>query len=546
MATFLKILRELTKKRDRERAFQAECAAVRAALPAAVAPAFRSAMQTVTPDDGLWLGTSARDSCLDVSLSLDHLLRHGHSLILGGSGSGKSRLAAVLAKQYLALLAREPARLGFFVLDHKSEFCEAMRQVVGELVRDLPARQANALLDRLVVVNPFSSSALVPFQILRPEPGVDAEAQAFECASLVNRLGGAELGVKQNEFTYFLLLLGIVDPRCISLPELAAMLTDLPALVRTAESSPHERVRTFFGAEARLPAASIDGVRARLHALLRLPSTRLMLGAKSCVSFADMLKDKILLIDVGSPTLGCEDIAAYWTAIINLRLTRAIFSRRHADAVRPVWGVIDEFQVGLAATGAAEHYERILTMARSRGVAMTLITQSLAPAARLSPSLPKSVLSNCAVQMLFRSSPEDARALAGMFALSGARRRPKSAPWEESTKAPFYTPSEERELLITETARLPARTFWFWNRPMGCAAELVRALPVELAPIEHLDPRQLHVLEYGTLARPIRDLEQDAQGPEAHAFRPVVGAAGPAVRGGATIRRRPRPPRGAR
>jgi hypothetical protein len=37
-----------------------------------------------------------------------------------------------------------------------------------------------------------------------------------------------------------------------------------------------------------------------------------MLGARGCVDFRLLLRDKIVLANLGSPPLGCEDIARWW------------------------------------------------------------------------------------------------------------------------------------------------------------------------------------------------------------------------------------------
>jgi hypothetical protein len=337
---------------------------------------------------------------------------------------------------------------------------------------------------------------------------VAPEVQAYEVTSLVNRLGGAELGVRQDSFLYHLVLLGILGGH--SLPRLAAFLADPILLADAAARSTHPDVRAFFAGAPRVAAASMEGVRARLHRLLRHPGTRLMLGARDCISFRSLLAGKIVLADIGSPPLGCEDLGRFWAGLLTLKLARAIFERRHNES-EPVLVVVDEWQEGLAGGGdIAEHYERVLAQARSRRVSFLLVSQSLAGAARVSSSLPRVVATNTQLQLLFRASAEDARAMEHLLPITGRRPRRQGLPWEEPARTPFLSVSEERDELISGITSLPDRSFYLWNRRRPYRAQRVLARTVDAAAPRLVGSTVSRLLREGTLAVPVPELEAQA------------------------------------
>ena len=358
----------------------------------------------------------------------------------------------------------------------------------------------------MVVLNPFSEDALVPMQVLEPEPGLAPEIQAYDATTVINRVGG-ELGVQQEQYVYYACLMGVTCGA--SLPEILRLSYDPAALSACAARSPSAEVRAFFANERRLSATSLQGVQARLSRLLRLPSARLALGARGNVSFHDLLASKILLIDVGSPPAGCEDIARFWAGLYTFRLVRGIFARTVAEARRPVACFIDEWQEGLLAGGdIAEHYERVLQMARSRGVSFWLASQSFAGAARVSATLPRVVQTNTKVQLWFASSAEDARMMTAL-PVTGRRPRPPSEPWEERRGSPFLTTEAEREALREQLTTLSARQFLYWNRNRPYRAQFVRTTVLRLPDVDALHPRLRERLRVGVLAKPIQELERE-------------------------------------
>lgn len=516
-ATFLNLLRRIFGMDDQGKAYAEE----RHALDEAVGgnridPNFQAEMTLLErrTDASVAIGKAVHCSDITVRIALADIAGKGHVLVTGGNGTGKTRVVAGVARQLLVRKARRQLSAGQWYQDHKGEFVPLIQSIIADVVRELDADDRDAFLDDLVVINPFSD-AIVPMQILEPEPGVHPDEQAYEVATLIDQLGGAPLGVKQQLFLYHLLLLGITLG--LSLPELYLLLGDLPSLIAKGSQSPHADVRAYFSSNVRAIAPLTEGVRARLHRILRHRSTRLALAGPGTVSFHQLLASKIVLVDTGSPPFGMEDLARFWAALIVVRLSRAIFQRSHAEASKPVPVFIDEWHEALASSAAggasstSDHFERILGLARSRGVSLWLISQSLATAAKVSSTLPKVVATNTNMQLLFRCNREDANLLTHILPVTGRRPRRAHAPWEAPPASPFMAPAEELQTLIAEATALPDRTFWFWNRRKAFRAELVRALNVS-AGSRHLCPSGIkRRIRQGTLAVRIEELERQQE-----------------------------------
>lgn len=511
MPPVLSFLRKLLGSDDRLAAFEAEQRRLEsAARGPSLDPRFVHEMSVRAGRGGrsALLGTALDDPRVEVRLPMREVAGAGHALVLGATNSGKTYATAGIAGEVLRVAARDPGAMGLAVVDHKGDLVELVRGLVARAVDELPPRLARELVDRVVVIDPFSPRALAPMQILQPERGLDPEVQAYEATTVIGRMGG-ELGVQQEQFVYLLCLLGVTCG--LTLPELHALTFDPLALAGAASRSPDASVRAFFAGDRRLTSTSLSGVQARLQRILRLPSARLSLGARGNVSFHELLASKIVLVDVGSPPAGCEDIGRFWAGLLTLKLVRGIFARSVAEAARPVAVFIDEWAEGLAAGGdIAEHYERVLQLARSRGVSLWLASQSLAVAARVSPSLPRVVATNTRVQMWFTTSPEDARQMDAL-PVTGRLLRDAPEPWEERSRSPYLSASEEREGLRERLTRLPQRTYLLLNRGRPYPAQFVRSTALTVPRSDEIDRELEARLRDGSLARPIAALQREVE-----------------------------------
>lgn len=460
MSRWLSNLRRLVHGSDSRAAIRRESTEVETALDVSSLPdAFTSEMHRRTAlEEGVCVGHAIDDEAVPVRLSANDLVGKTHAVILGATGSGKTRLAALFLADLHQRRSRGESVPVPWVIDFKGEFAELAETLMRE-----------AGLEP-TVFDPFDPDLGLPFQVLLqdPDPRITVDVQAFDVLTLLERATNADLGVKQDLFVHHLLVLGI--ERGLHLPALAELTFDPVRLVSEAALSSHPGVRRYFAGKTKLNEASLEGVRARLHRLLRLPTTRAMLSAPSCVSLRKMLAQKPFIANLGRVPHGAEDIGRFWSALFTTKLSRAIFDRHANDGGVIIF--VDEWQEGLlAGPDVAESYERLLSMARSRKVSFVLVSQSLAGAAKVSSSLPKIVATNADVQFMGRVSPEDARLMKSILPVTGRRRRERAAPWEERRSA-FLSPSEEIDALVHEAANLPHRVFWFFHRGVHRAVRM--------------------------------------------------------------------------
>jgi hypothetical protein len=456
--------RRFFRKNDASSAYGREAAAMKKALDAPVVAKSFSAEMTrrEANGEGALLGHTLETPVTPVRLATSDLIGKTHALILGATGAGKTALARLLVSHVLELRRYEASAPVPCIVGYNGDLPQRARELAD--TADIEA----------LYFDPFHPAHLLPFQILKRDPSVPPEVQAFEVTTLFERATDAALGCKQDEFTDLLFLLGIEGG--LHLPAVAELTFDPIRLTAEAARSPNATVRRYFAGKTRISEASLQGVRARFHRLLRLPTTRKMLEAESCASFRQLLASVPLIVDFSKVPLGAEDIGRFWAGLFTTKLTRAVFEREPSDGPAIVFA--DEWQEGLlAGAGVAEAFERLLSVARGRLVSFVLISQSLAGAAKVSAALPKMVATNTDVQFLGACSPDDARLL--RLPITGRRRREAPAPWETGPRSPFLSPSEELELLVRETANMPKRTFWFFHRG---AHPAVRFRSAELAP----------------------------------------------------------------
>ena len=486
MRALLERLRRLAGHNDRSVAFEAERSAISSATQSPLSPALQRHLNGMASGriPAYTLGTTVEGN-FPAGIPRTTLAGEGHGLVLGGSGAGKSRVIAGLIQSHVRHLIQRARQGqvrvhgGLWVIDHKSELVELTLKLIRDELAELPEEERTRFLEKFVLFNPFDEGKLLPLQVLSPEPGVAPETQAYDVMSLVSAMGGDGLGVLQDGLLYHALLLGIVAG--LNLVEVSTLLANPLELIATAERSAHPEVREYFRAGLRLSASSVGGVLARLRRVLRLPLMRRMLTASTCVSFYELLRDYLFFVDLGSPPLGCEDLGKFLAQFVNLKLSSAVFRRRQEEARHPVMVVVDEFQEGLA-NGSADRYERLLSLARSRGISLTLVSQSLAASAKVSSTLPSIVATNTLVQILFRASSQDARSLSHLLPVTGRRPRAAPAPWEPAHRTPFVSGGEEVDALVNEVSSLPQRTFYLWHRGIGSRAILVRAAEVHPRP----------------------------------------------------------------
>jgi hypothetical protein len=395
-----------------------------------------------------------------------------HLHCVGATGTGKSVwIVSVIAQ----LLARGIAVL---VVDAKGDLCSMTADMLTDRLLSSPDRET--ALSNIRVVDPFSSANLVAWNLCARDETVPMELQAYELGTLMMQSVQADTGIRQGRLLHNLLAL-IIDGHG-TLIDAHRALVDPPFLAAFVSRASDERLRHYFLTEfSKEPKVTLSGVVARLDALLRLPSWRRMFDCDEGLDFQGLLAPGVTLIDIGGAPLGCRDLQSFAGRLLFLRLARAVMNRPvMSNDLLPVVIVIDEVQEFLSPEVASE-MERLLTLARSRKVALYLFHQQVAQLEKISSALPKIINTNASLKLLFRSSLEDARLFGHVLPATGRVLRPDYRPDQaSSSRSPYLTLAEERQLLLEKIPRLPSRSFYFWYAE-GRQARLLRSADVPLA-----------------------------------------------------------------
>ncbi|MDO9016253.1 MAG: DUF87 domain-containing protein [Deltaproteobacteria bacterium] len=500
---FWKKFRELVHGPDRVAAHRVENDAIRRAEAAVMPAEFRREQERLraTPARTHRLGrfTEGASREEDFLVDLHELL--AHQLVLGDTGSGKTYQTI----QELIALARKQVIASAVILDMKGELAELLTdQAFPALAASLPPADADALLRRIVVIDPFSSTHLPPLNVLVRDPGQPLAIQARDVAECFEAATETDVSVRMETILDWVLRLVIeTGGSFLTVRRALQEPAVLEGLVRTAKDP--DTIRYFLTRYPSEPKTSKLALLSRLDRFLALPMTQLSLGAKSCVDFDRLLEDHITIVSLGKAPAGLQSVARFFAMVVFTRFVRAIFRRPPRAQGFASLIVADEWQVALNAALAKE-FEAILTLARSRGVHLWLSNQQLAQLDRHGATLKSVVLGLTANQVFFRLADEDCRALKRIFPVTGAVRR-KGSPGN-AAGSPFLTPAEETEARAVAAARLPNRDGYWNDRRRSWGAIPFRSATVHLPPSSSLPPQYVARAKRGVIIFTVADLEQ--------------------------------------
>ena len=483
MTTLASRLRALIRGSDRLAAMEAEADVLAVERDRTRSLDNQLADQFRRHDDAAVTLGFAADGGWPVQIAPERLA--GHMGFWGPSGSGKSYLLALLLRHLLRSGVRS-----FVVADPKSETVELAKRAIVEFSRTLSPAEADDLLDRVVVLDLFSSSTLPRLQVLAPEEGVDAELQAYEIAGIVTtEIDNSAVGVRQEAVLHRVLE---------SLIRAGLPLTVLPTALETPElldalAEKYAPAAFFRAVAARLRKESKDrvlGLVSRADRLLRLRSVRLALGGSpNRIDFAKLLDGRMTLINL-SPPQGSTDVGKFMAGLVWVQLNHAI--RRRPNGSAPTWLMVDEWPTFLAAGGAhlADTFEDLLRLARSKGVALAVLSQDMTSVAKVSHSIAEVVKNNLHMHMVFRA--QDANAWDFALPVTGTKPKPPGPPWEEP-RLGYMERSAELTMLRQGLERLPDRHCYLVDRRTGLPGVLMRtadlALDASLSDVRQLEER---------------------------------------------------------
>jgi hypothetical protein len=391
---------------------------------------------------------------------------HGvHRWVTGSTGSGKS---AQIFHEEIDLIDPSGAR-GLVHVDVKDESARWFTDLfLPALGMTMEWDDAVDLIGGLCVVNPFADNYLPGLNILTPTPGFAPGLHAREVVGLVSEALGRTAGSFGPRMSGVLqyAVRAAIDIGNLSLFEVRALITRADYLQAQLRHIKDPDARDYF--IYRFPSENRESVRAvanRLDQLL-LPGTARILCARDTLDFSALIENPLTIINVGGAPRGAEFLTNWWLGIIVRGLARAIMTRPQGR--HPVFCVLDEWWTALG-QDLAEHFERLLSLARFKNVALWLINQLPSQVSSKSPSLLATIKNACGLQSAFRQSFEDARQLAYMLPTDPLARKlkdPLGPAWDHKPKSD----SEQKRELDEELAHLPERHFWFYPKALGSRA----------------------------------------------------------------------------
>lgn len=381
-----------------------------------------------------------------------------HALVQGGTGTGKTSLVTGLVGWALA------HDMPIAVADCKSGLFDSAIERAAAVAYGLDDESLSAFVRRLAVVHPFGE-ALPPLNVCRVPPGSSPEVQAYEVTLALSRLFDAALSVHmENILRHLLLLLTAAE---LSLVEAPAVLADEVVRGVLVERSGAPFLKDFFyRTYPTLPETSKHALAARLQALLLPEGLRLMLGADDLVDLRGVIaRGDPMIAFLGKGPDAPEELVN----VIGSLFLQLLFQAAYASggAHRPYLIVLDEFFHLLGARALSDRFTTALTTLRSFGVHLCLVMHNFA---QVSPALRETILGNCDLVALFRTSSRGAEFFGDFLPdvdpdlVANALRRGKALP----------TKPEMRRCQGERLQRLPNRQCFWYDRRQPHRALLVR------------------------------------------------------------------------
>ena len=432
------------------------------------------------------LGSTDWKAPVEVPLSE---LVSAHSLVTGGTGSGKSMFALLMIK---ALIERAPGNIGFGVVDAKGELFLGALWLLHTRIHQLGAvdpEAAKALRRRITIVDFGSRDPISPYNLLADRSGSDAEFFALSRADLIMDLlgGGDQLSLGA---------VGVLQRILMLLAEFALPITWVDEVIRDAAlrsqllaESKNRSLNDYFAHHFEAtPKSTLAAIVRRMEALTASESVRLALNAATAPDLrACQDESRIVLINCFGENIA-RSVRRLLQGLTISDIRQAVFARRNKE--NPFLWFCDEAQNFFTTQRLQENMNDLLTMSRSFGSFFLYLTQNMTTAVGDARML-KVLYTNVRWAFSMRGDPADCEFLAPALPVTGRKLKPRASPFEE---AAFYTEREERGLLLDGASFLPDRTGYLWLKSRASEAIKLRTADLVMP----------HAQELETATQPIR------------------------------------------
>jgi len=363
-------------------------------------------------------------------------LARAHGLLLGTTGSGKTKLIEALARQMLT------RGQGFCLIDLHGDISVSLRDFVAAL----PAEQRDAASERLVWLDAADSERTATFNPLSAAEPADAATQLLELVAAFRRHWSDSWGPRLADLLHH--TLATLQANDLTLAELPVLLGD-------------KRVRRSLLEAERVPQVSRDYFAFRYDALSKRDQVfvsestlnktgallsdfrvRTLLGdTEPTFSAREALKQGqtvLARIPRGALVENADVVASMLLAAVH---TAALARVSEPPAARtPFVLVLDEAQVA-----STETFPQLLAGARAFGLSAICGVQYLE---QLPPGLAEALLANCRVRVCFRVGRRDAERMAReTFATDGDHVKfiERDLLGSRKSRPTYWSVGEERE-----------------------------------------------------------------------------------------------------
>ena len=419
-----------------------------------------------------------------------------HALVLGATGSGKSSLLELLARDHLA--EQRP----FTLID-----------LHGDLFNRVAAWALLAHVPRLVLLD-FTRPELLPgWNPLTRVEGIDVGRHVDLLVGVLKRLYAGEdaaswaWGVKVEELMRYGLRACIESEAVMSLVDLPQFFL-IPAIRQRVLVTASEQSRAYFtlrfGAREEM---YVSAVLNKLEPFLGSVAVQRFLGQpRSTVDLLGAIdRGETVIVNLAKGYLGpTADIMG--RLLVNVFQMAALRRENVPPSKRTPYALLlDEAHV---LAGAESGLEDFLVAARKYRVFVTLAAQGLS---LFPPSFRPHLLGNTGRQFFFRLPYGEAKMLShDIFEPLGSVWREQTRP-NEKIEEPLLTPSEEIAWRTRELANLPlGACYWLLKgRPYKARrVQVLRPLPAPYSDCE-LSERIGYAMQAQKEARPVHAPEAD-------------------------------------
>lgn len=406
-------------------------------------------------------------------------LLQAHWIISGSTGSGKTMAVLLMINSFLAAIAGANPNhpnyaFGFGILDPKTELFLKTLYLLARMLAALPPAQAEALLERIVIIDVAASTPLTSYNIARLPPGCDPDFFATMRVGTIAEMLSTADGFSVRGSLVVRELFKLLAETAVPFGYVERVLTSEEfrnTLVARASETVRDYFRTQFPKESK---ATLAAVQARLSStLLSTESLRLALCGEGVPDFRRFQDEgKLVLINCGGANLSRMTGRMIYALFLS-DFRQAVFTRQ---TQQPFVMFIDEAQVALRTKQQRENMDELLRLSRSFGTHLHMITQNVTAGVG-DADLLEVIQTNTNGVLALRSTPRDVAYVKSALPITGRLPKPRVNPF---TPVEHYSLTEERTIRLEGVAHLPDRVGWLWLKALSSEAMKIKTAPLEI------------------------------------------------------------------